>query len=284
MDINISIHDIPIDVSSEIYESLERDFHILNKFLGIENVDFMFHFTTNSEYNDYKDNLDTEYLFNTLRDPIINYFRIVLDMDISSNYKMEIDMDKVNILIQTRNLIMEQLGYMNGGRETSKSDTFYEVSDLNAEKEHDPKFYIGCKWWYIKGELNNYNYGGIFLFWNENNPNHVLIQGIAKSLVPTIASIFYPIYNKYLPKLNSILELGIESLSRRLNAKDIYVIPIGKQGDILEKHYGYEKVNMYNINWDEFNMRYPCVEILGFNRHFKSKLRSDKNVYIKRLK
>jgi hypothetical protein len=114
-----------------------------------------------------------------------------------------------------------------------------------------------CKIWFITAEINRQLYGGVFVFWNRNFPNHIVIQGITKFLAPSLLALFYPEQESRLPRLNSILGLAVETVARSVGAKQIYVAPIGKQGRILEKHYGYRKTS---------SIIYPCELIIGSNQ------------------
>lgn len=84
-----------------------------------------------------------------------------------------------------------------------------------------------------------------------------IIQGITKFLVPSLIALFYPEKEARLPRLNSILAPAIETVARSVGAKQIYVAPIGNQGNILVKHYGYHKTT---------NIIYPCKLIMGSNK------------------
>jgi len=127
-----------------------------------------------------------------------------------------------------------------------------------------------CDVYFIISSVNNHNYGGIFLFhgfdgkegekmeienegnigemkrkqWNrEGQREEVVIQGISKFLIPSLFSFLYPEEEKYLPRLNTLLQSAVESLCMKLKVKRIYVAPVGKQGKILQEHYGYKKVD-----------------------------------------
>lgn len=109
-----------------------------------------------------------------------------------------------------------------------------------------------CDIFFIEAKLNEHLYGSIFVFYHKDWPDRIMIQGITKYITSLLFVILFPEFNKELPKLNSLLDPVIESLARRLGAKYIYVRPIGKQGAILEKHYGYiktqEKYNPIECN------------------------------------
>lgn len=83
-------------------------------------------------------------------------------------------------------------------------------------------------------------YGGIFIFYNENTPESIVIQAITKYSISTVTSVYLDIPSK----LNTILDPIINDIGKQLNAKYIYVNPIGKQGQILERYYGYHPTNV----------------------------------------
>jgi len=113
-----------------------------------------------------------------------------------------------------------------------------------------------CEKFLITAEINRQLYGGVFVFWNHNYPNHVMIQGISKYLAPSLLTLFYPEQERRLPRLNSILASAIETVARSVGANQIYVAPIGNQGTILKTHYGYHEA---------YNIIYPCELIAGSN-------------------
>lgn len=101
-------------------------------------------------------------------------------------------------------------------------------------------------------KLNQHLHGGVFVFWNPRYPNHVVMQGISKFLIPSLLSLLYPDQESRLIRLNSMLQPAVETVAHNVGAKQIYVAPIGKQGEILKKYYGYHITS---------KMMYPCQVI-----------------------
>lgn len=155
------------------------------------------------------------------------------------------DTSKLSKLFKVRSLMSEQLWYLY----------------TNPEK-------IECEVYFLYATLNGLYYGAAFAFWNKERRDILFMQGICKSFIASLIEIYYPEYK--FPKLNSLLQPAIESLANKLGSTTIMVVPIGKQGDILEKHYGYLKKNE--------EAYYPCKEILGSDYHS-----SDPKIYIKEL-
>lgn len=141
------------------------------------------------------------------------------------------DLKIIDKIFRVRPLLGEQIGY-------------FEIDDPQ------------CKIFYIMASINHQYYGGIFVFWNEQRPDIIFIQGITKFLVPSLVSILAPEYDKILPRLNTVLSAAIETCAKMLGADKIMTVPIGRQGSILEKHYGYKKTD---------TVYYPCDDIMGKN-------------------
>jgi len=110
----------------------------------------------------------------------------------------------------------------------------------------------GCQIWLVESYVNKNRFGGVFVFYNQQKKNYIVFQGIAKYIIPTIAHALYP--DCQVNKLNSLLDEGIQSIARLKNCKRIYVKPLDKQMDILEKYYGYK---YFNKN-DMFTQFYNC--------------------------
>lgn len=138
-------------------------------------------------------------------------------------------------LLNIRNLLSEQLGYI-----------------YNSTEEKDK-----CGVSFICSRINGIPYGGIFMFWDEEDPSYVVIQGICKFITPSLISLLDQENSKKLPRLNDLLNPVIEQTARTIGAKIIYVAPIGKQGKILEKYFGYNATNY---------MKYPSKIILVFDK------------------
>jgi hypothetical protein len=98
----------------------------------------------------------------------------------------------------------------------------------------------GCDMWRIEAYHNGSSYGSIMVFYNAGS-NYIMIQEITKHLIPMVVELTFPEYKRDMPGLNSILMEPIHLIARELNAEYIYVHPIGKQGIILEKHFGFQR-------------------------------------------
>lgn len=288
MNINTSIYDTPVGVNNKIYISLNIDYKILNRFLFYSNSDNEYIIAPISLF-DQKDydriiNRNKGYLHDVIIQNIYLFIRDVLHIDIDKDKeRFRLNDEIVESLIKLRNLYIEQLKYMHAGIYNETATNLYDYEDLYQKKMKDINYNKDCKSWYIETTLENHIYGGIFAFWNVNTPKNIMIQGIAKRLIPMLISIFLPEYNKLLPKLNTTLESGIESLANRLDATNIYVIPIGKQGDILEKYYGYIKIDPNIINQNDFDFRYPCIHILGHVYNINIIYEQGQSIYVKHL-
>lgn len=118
-----------------------------------------------------------------------------------------------------------------------------------------------CDVWLIITTINNQPYGAVFAFKSmDEQDKNLMIQGISKFMVPGIFSLLQPKYNKLLPRLNSILIPEVENLAKYLRMDRIVVDPIGKQGNILEKYYGFHQIDA---------IEYPCEAIfkqIGLNK------------------
>ena len=105
--------------------------------------------------------------------------------------------------------------------------------------------------WFITYYIKNNLYGGIFLFRNNNNPNLYKIQGITKYYGPVITKIFHK--NIEIEKLNTLLIPVVEKFVANLGGIRIYVDPMEKQGELLEKYYGFVKTDEKNIQGFDTN-------------------------------
>jgi hypothetical protein len=74
-----------------------------------------------------------------------------------------------------------------------------------------------------------------------HNEQYIMIQAITKYPVITLFEETYPESRNLIPKLNTILDPVIQDVGRNFGAKYIYVDPIGRQGELLRKYYGYSK-------------------------------------------
>jgi len=155
------------------------------------------------------------------------------------------------------NVNREQLKYLYNTRAYLSSkqirigeiERSYTNNNINKYRQS-----VQCNIWIIAASLNDVPYGAIFVFQNINNPDDVMMQGIAKFPIPGIFSLMYPDLVANLPKLNSLLIPAVEKLASNLNAKRIIVAPVGKQDEILQKYYGFKRIN---------NVEPICAILLG---------------------
>lgn len=159
-----------------------------------------------------------------------NFAKDTLNLDISPEDRYHPTEEIINSLFSLHSILSEQIDY--------------------TWKERE----LDCHVWFITSAINGYLYGGIFVFWNSQYPDYVVIQGIAKFFIPGLFSILYPEYNNLLPKLNSLLLPHIEMVATNVEATKIYVAPVGIQGRILEQHYGFKRSSGF---------KYPCMMIKG---------------------
>ena len=129
--------------------------------------------------------------------------------------RVEDDKPRIDVLLGLRRIISEQLSYI-----------YYCP-------EHED-----CDVYYIHCYNDNITIGGTFVFYNKLYPDRVLMQGIVKSIT---AALFPSMF----PRLNTIVDVAVTALCRRLGVNYIEVHPIGDQGRILVQHYGYNKM------WEE---------------------------------
>lgn len=225
MDIRTSIYSID-EVPEEIKSFLDESLDQINILLNLTDY--------GSDSRDAEDiMLDfDEYPFEQTLTP---YLEDLLDRNIAKKYESlvasgeDIDFSSVAKLAQIRNLVAEQNEYLYVSEE-------------------------GCEKFMITAHVDENFYGLIYCFFNKEYPDTILIQGISKTLKYTLTDFFEPNTYNY-PKLNSILMSSIECLAKLLGAKRIVVAPIGRQGDILTKHYGFTKTDM---------IQYPCKIIQGY--------------------
>ena len=119
--------------------------------------------------------------------------------------------------------------------------------------------------------LNDMPLGGIVIFYNPNyldihESHYIYIQGITKYPVIYLIDTLYPEYTQDIPKLNSLLDPIIKQIGQELGVQYIYVNPVGRQGEFLEKYYNYK----LNINQPPIK---SCLSILDSliesNNYFK---------------
>lgn len=149
---------------------------------------------------------------------------------VSSNLNYQPTVETLETLVKGKNLLAEQLIYLTDNDDSS------------------------CTKWQIISTLNNELYGSTFVFYNPSKSPDILLQGISRSFIPILIESVVPGTLSSLPRLNSIIQPAVETIGLSVGAKQIMVAPIGRQGKILEKHYGYRKVP---------NIIFPCDDILG---------------------
>lgn len=107
-----------------------------------------------------------------------------------------------------------------------------------------------CKKIFLLIYINNIPYGGVFFF-SSDLTSYTLIQAIVK----------YPDAPANDIKLNSVVDEPLPEIAQYFYVEYVYVKPIGKQGLILKKHYGYKIA--------EKDVENPCKSIatsLGRNQ------------------
>lgn len=122
-----------------------------------------------------------------------------------------------------------------------------DIKELVNEQRSYLDYESECQKFFILVRYLGIPYGGIFVFYNNNTPELIVIQAITKYAIPTVASLIYPQYNKLFPKLNTILDPVINNIGKQSGAGYIYVNPIGKQGEILQQYYGYKIASGYTM-------------------------------------
>lgn len=129
----------------------------------------------------------------------------------------------VNYLIGFRNLLGECYSYEEDGK--------------------------NCRSMGISGYVNGEFYGCVYTFENDSE-DYLFFQGITKSLSLALSSYFFPDLTPTI-KVNSILIPAVEDYASKIQKQRLYslnlgldkirVKPIGIQGRILEKFYGFQK-------------------------------------------
>lgn len=155
--------------------------------------------------------------------------------DINDRYQ-SLDEHTASELFFERKVLTEQSYYLN-----------FEESEFN------------CNVYFLQVYMNGCYSGGVFAFWNPIRSDVLFIQGICKSLQLHIFGLLYPEITKSIPKLNSLLDISLQSLARELGADKIQVMPIGQQKEYLKKYYGYKFVS---------GIYYPSKMIVGYDNIF----------------
>lgn len=229
------------DIPEDIIKNLTDDYENLSRQLNLDN------YLDTPCTEGFFENLHKYPVLDTLSPKIIHNLKDFCDnvivpnihlLDIENRYI--VNDDNLSYLLKLRRLMSEQLEYINLEWQKPSQRLYPDKSD--------------CKIWIIISKLNNMLYGGTFVFWNFAFPNIVMMQGICKFLSASILHLLYPEYDSKLPRLNSLVQPLVEKLTKDIGASIIYVAPIGNQGHILEKHYGYKKTD---------NIIYPSNVIRG---------------------
>ena len=185
--------------------------------------------------------------------------------------------DETKILLDT--YIRRTLGYT--GPLNQRILSFDDLVDsfISFRLLEEQLFYIrnqskDCDVYCISVWMNAYYFGGVFVFYNPKQPNFIIVQGILKSLTLLISEHVYPnvIKTANLRNLNSIVQPQIQNLALKLGVRYIYVSPINKQADILEKYYGYTRVSIGDL---------PHCSILWAKDEFTSNRTED--MFVKKL-
>jgi hypothetical protein len=121
----------------------------------------------------------------------------------------------------------------------------YDIRAIINEQREYLKYETDCTKIFVVVYLNKIPAGGVVIFYNPNylddhGSRYIYIQGIAKYPVIYLIETLYPEYTKNIPKLNTILDSIIKEIGINLGAEYVYVNPVGRQGEFLEKYYNYE--------------------------------------------
>jgi hypothetical protein len=188
-------------------------------------------------------------------------FRLFGEKRTTTDAVRELFKQPTNILQSIyRDLAEEQLGYLFRSRTMeTKADTLKRFNVF--EGEPDKITDSACNVWILVATINDVPYGAIFAFYNPLQPNDLMIQGISKFLVPNMYAILYP--DTKFPRLNDLLVPEIEQLAKHVGVSRIIVDPIGKQGQILERFFGFHPIEPQEL---------PCSIIRrGFENNWLAK-------------
>jgi hypothetical protein len=115
------------------------------------------------------------------------------------------------------------------------------------------------EWWLCVSYYDDQPLGAIYLFRDIRRPDKATIQGIGKFLTPFLTD--------HSPSLNRSLIPSVIDFARTLGVKEIYVAPVGVQGNLLN-NYGFVPIeSMYfaspyirESNWGIKRKAY-CVKL-----------------------
>ena len=220
---------------------LERYIDEVEILLGLDAYDYGSEMV-DAESAYYEDPGYLSYMPESLADNIVEfasmvYYASIDKQDLMRRYKEFITQsserdvyDFIMYLMNYRNLLME------GG--------IYAASE-GAE----------CQTRTVSVYVNEALCGRTFLFWKDEAP-YFMMQGICKMLPIAFIDKFYPQYASTYGKLNSMINPVLQSFARLNGFSKIVVKPVGNQGNILVKHYGYKQ--------GYSKLKYPCDIILGY--------------------
>ena len=209
-----------------IIKELENDFNLISNILQVSE-----YANENTSIESFFEDIEEYPVLDSLPYDVIDklqQFSVKL-FNVNSIPKYQPDTETVTKVFKIRKLLGEQLEYF-----------YSEDSDCNI--------------WAIVAKINGIIYGTIFVFYNPNVSSDILIQGISRAFIPSLYEILSPGALSNLPRLNSLLFPSIETIAKSVGASKIFVAPIGNQGNILQKHYGFQPDN---------TIIFPCSIILG---------------------
>jgi hypothetical protein len=164
------------------------------------------------------------------------------------------DKHNKNILIQETSNLLESLN-PNISFNDKLNSQLQDIQDLIREQLYYVEHEAPCQKIFIMVFWRDMPIGGVVVFYNSDHPHYIYIQGITKYPIIYLIDTFYPQYTSHLPKLNTILDPIIQQIARELGVSYIYVNPVGRQGEFLEKYYGYQ------LNQGPIPPK-PCPDIL----------------------
>lgn len=160
---------------------------------------------------------------------------------LEAQQQISLKFNKHILLEETSNVLKS----LNPAVDLSKLHTFpfdklRDIQDLIREQIYYVKHIADCQKIFIMVYWRNMPIGGVVIFYNPNyQDKYIYIQGITKYPIIFLIDTLYPEESKHIPKLNTILDPIIQLIGKELGAKYIYVNPVGRQGEFLEKYYNY---------------------------------------------
>ena len=177
--------------------------------------------------------------------------------------RVQRDLANKNLLIrETGNVLMSlnpnvDLSLLSVPFSSKLIDQLQDIQDLIREQIYyvtnvNGSFNETCEKIFVMVFWRDMPIGGVVIFYNSdysvlfdktrpdsNGKHYIYIQGITKYPIIYLIDTLYPEYTSHLPKLNTILDPIIQQIGRELGASYIYVNPVGRQGEFLEKYYNY---------------------------------------------